>query len=406
VLHVHIGPSPLALGLLIPATLDAGMSVGVIGRPGDKSPLVYVFSGSGPDGFADLHRVDWFEGPNVFGDLPNDLRGRIESDEPLLLTCTLRKAIAERRALIEEILESRPDHAETILLACENAPDPVYSEIVTKFTGRAGFQCLQTVVNRMCIGRKSDSKGRRVVSAHPLGEWLIAEPAADSAFLEALSQVDEVSVVSDIEARHDRKLWMVNGAHQALAVMAWAAGLAELRIPGKLGEEPSDDLRRAAEDGRVIGRLSHIHTSMNAALRSKYPELEDSLDYGLEHVQAYGEHPDSIRRVLEAFKRGDLGPFIKTLDLRLAVPARICFEMGIPVSPYSLIFDLFEDLVGDLDAFMDTKRVRRDPSLVTREADHFAVSQYRIMLTGWMDEAEANERLKRFTKALVASRPW
>ena len=61
-----------------------------------------------------------------------------------------------------------------------------------------------------------------MVSAHSLGEWLIESPAAPSPMLQALeAAVDEVELVIDYEARQARKLWMVNGAHQALALMAW-----------------------------------------------------------------------------------------------------------------------------------------------------------------------------------------
>lgn len=408
-LHVQIGPSPLALGLLVPATLAAGFDVCVVGPPGDDSPTEYVFSGSGPAGRVQIHQVDWFEGPRVLGDLPGDLRDRIASEEPLLITCTLRKKVAERRPFIEELLRARPANAETILLACENAPDAAYAEIA-EACDRPGFRMLRTVVNRMCIRLDRDSENRRVVSAHPLGEWMIARPEATSQILQALATVDELKIVDDIEAMHDRKLWMVNGAHQALALIGRHAGVAELRIPDKAGESAAspavDDLQTVARGREVLVRLSHLHGAMNTALHRRHPDLEDSLEYGYQHVCAYGEHPDSINRVLGAMKRSDLVPFIEALDIRLAEPARVCFEMEVPVTPFAYVFDVFEDLMGDLDAFIDADRVRRDSTLLSAEADRRALLAYAELVSGWTSKDEAIIRLGRFAKGLAISRPW
>jgi hypothetical protein len=409
-LHLQIGPSPLALGLLIPATLAAGIDVCVVGRAGDQSPREYVFSGSGPTGRATIHRVEWFEGPDEFGDLPEDLRRRIASREPLLITSTLRDRVAERRPLIEELLRARPPAAETILLACENAPDPIYREIAGA-CGHVGFRCLRTVVNRMCIGLPADSEGRRVVSAHPLGEWLIERPASSSELLGALEVVAEVEAVDDIDARQDRKLWMVNGGHQAVALMGRSAGVAELQIshseePQEGGRGQADDLHLAARDRDVLVRLSHLHGAMNTALLARHSGLGDSLDYGYKHVCAYGEHPDSINRVLGAMTRRELAPFTRTLELRLAEPARICFNENLPVRPFSFVFDVFEDLLNDLDAFIDADLIRRDHRLVTSEADTRALAAYSQLTTGWMSDDEARDRCRRFAKALAMSRPW
>jgi hypothetical protein len=228
-LHVHIGPSPLALGLLVPLALAADFDVCVIGRPGSESPREYGCAGTGRGGRLRYHRVSWFEGPNRPSDLPVDLKDRIGSDEPLLLTCTLRKMIADRRYFVEELLRMRPPSAETLLLPCENAPDSAYEQIATSCQD-SGVRALRTVVNRMCIGRKPDIDGRRMVFAHHLGEWLIERPSSASEILAALESADEVEVVDDIEARHDRKLWMVNGAHQALALMARKGSQRILRV--------------------------------------------------------------------------------------------------------------------------------------------------------------------------------
>lgn len=323
----------------------------------------------------------------------------------MLVTCTLRGDIAGRRGFVEELLKERPGGAETLMLACENAPDSAYDEIAAGCP--PDVRVLRTVVNRMCIGLDPDSEGRRMVSAHPFGEWLIEQPAETSSLLDALTATPEVDVVVDIEARHDRKLWMVNGAHQALALIAWDGDARALQ--GLEESEPEfkaeDDLRAAAQDLSVSARLSHLHMAMDAALSHIHPQLENNLDYGIKHVLAYAEHPDNITRVLGGFLRRELASFIATLEVRLAQPARICHELGLSVAPFELVFDIFEDLVENLDAFLDAEDIRRNPSSFDPRADEAAVQAYARLVQGWNSKEQAEVRAARFADALAASRP-
>lgn len=407
-LHVHIGPSPLALGLLVPVTLAAGFDVCLVGRPGSRNQREYGCASTGPGGSLRYHQVDWFESPERPEDLPGDLRARIASPEALLLTCTLRKAIALRRDFVEGLLRMRPEESETLLLPCENAPDSAYEEIALACDG-LDVLMLRTVVNRMCIGREPDIDGRRMVFAHPLGEWLIERPAQTETILPALEAREEVSLVDDISARHDRKLWMVNGAHQALALMARKGSRAALRIPRTDGPNPqrdrdADDLSRSARDVEVAARLSHLHGAMDDALRKIHPDLTGNLDYAVHHVRAYSEHPDSIARVLEAFRRENLTPFIETLETRLVEAARICARDGRSIEPFSFVFDVFESLASDVDAFLDFKAIRSSPERMDAATDAAAVAAYARLTEGWMPEDEAEKRVKRLTKALSAHR--
>lgn len=405
-LHVQIGPSPLALGLLVPLTRAAGFDVCVIGRSGDDSPDVYGCAGTGPEGRLRLHRVTWFIGPEGVEEVPEDLLARVRSDEPMLLTCTLRDKIAERREFIEALLGMRPLGSETIFLACENAPDAVYGEIAEACRGR-GVWVLRTVVNRMCIERPRDSYRRRMVFAHELGEWLFERPPGQSQILDALGVFDEVEAVDDIEAGLARKLWMVNGAHQALALIAWQANMRILRIAKEAGEserEPDDDLRESAGKPGVIARLSHLHGAMDDALKAEYPSLVKNLDYGVEHVEAYAEHPDSIKRVLGAFLRLDLTTFIETLEVRLAEPARVCARLGRSVEPFKHVFDIFEKLVVNLDSFLDSDRVRESPDAIDPADDLRAGEAYAKLLDRWMSPQEIDERVARLTEALATHR--
>ena len=405
-LHIQIGPSPLALGLLVPITKAAGFAVCIVGRPGDDSPRRYGCAGTGPEGRLGYQAVEWFEGPKSLDDLPADLLARIEVDEPLLLTCTLRDRVDQRRGFIEALLRRRPGNAETVALACENAPHQLYDEIA-QICDELGVHYLRTVVNRMCIKRPPDSDGRRMVFAHSLGEWLVERPSQPCSLLDALEQVEEFEVVDDLEARLARKLWMVNGAHQALALIAWEGNTGTLRVrfpDERAWREQEDDLRAAAQDRTVSARLDHLHGAMDDALSVKHPGLVDNLGYGVKHVVAYSEHPDSIKRVLGSFLRLELTPFIETLDVRLAQPARICAARAHSVASFGFVFNVFESLAANLDAFLDAKVVRANPGSIDPLDDLQAAEAYARLVDGWMPEKEATARVLRLAEGLADHR--
>jgi hypothetical protein len=400
-LLVNVGPSALALGLLIPMALDAGINVCVIGRPGEPpSPTVFRLSISGPGGRLEYREVQWWEGAASVDDLPEDLLERIASDEPLLMTGSLRAAIVERYEFMIEVLERRPAIAETLVLACENAPHSYYEKVRDACEQR-GALMLRTVVNRMCVELESSAEAepdeRRLVSAHRLCEWLVESPpeGATHTLLDALGHVKGFDVVDDIDARYDRKLWMVNGAHQALALFARRAQADHRLEDGLLAD--GDDLRTHLT-ARVLASLGHLHAVMNEALRVVHPSLRDSMQYSLEHVVAYSEHPDSVSRVLGAFRRLDLVPFIDALDQRIAAPARICHEQGISVEPFRTVIDVFVELVASIDSFADNIEVRRttiDPS-----TDRLAVDRLREMLTPWAGE-DSEKLVAHFAQLLA-----
>jgi hypothetical protein len=393
--HVQIGPSALAHGLLIPCTLALGFKVAIIGRVGDDGPAEYVQENS-RTGEKETRPVDLVEGPDRLADASPAFRAMVEEDEPLLVTCTLRDAIVDRRDLVVELLEARPAGAETVFAACENSPHEVYEEI-EKICKANGIVSLKTVVNRMCREEeKRDDTNRRVILAHPLGELVFEQPPRSLALLEALGRLEEVEVVEEFDARKDRKIWMVNGVHLALALMARAA---------PQGEPAGFDLARAAMRPEVLVQLAQLHGPMDEALRRKHPGLTENLKYGRDHVLAYMEHPDYVARVLSGFKRQDLAPFIGTMEERIGAPARVCFQANCSREAFEPVLDVFEDLVKDPDAFVDAADIRADPSLVDEGADRRALEAYERFLTGWMPVAIVEARVARLALALEASSP-
>jgi hypothetical protein len=393
--HVQIGPSALAHGLLIPCTVDAGFEVALIGRVGGENGAEYVQVDT-KTGDEVPRRVALAEGPKRFVDASEELREIVKDKEPLLITCTLRKAIIERCRFVEELLEARPPGAETVFAACENTPDPTYKDL-EKACKAHGAVPVRTVVNRMCREKKErDVEGRRIILAHPLGEWLFEAPSPSLRLLDELSRVDEVELVKDYDARKDRKIWMVNGVHLVLGLRARAAQL-------DVFEEPEEDLTETARHPDVLVQLAQLHGPMNEALKRRHPHLEGNLRYGKDHVLAYMEQPDSASRVLSNFNRQDLTPFVETMDERLGEPARICAEAGSSVDAFLEVLDLFETVVKDPGVFVNATKTRLTPEFVAEEADVRAVAAYRKFLGRWADEVE--ERVARFAGALEISSP-
>lgn len=407
--HVHIGPSPLALGLLVPCTLAAGFDVVLLGRPGASYHPEYVHVETG-SGERVVRRPVAFEGPLRLADASDAVRSRVGSDAPLLLTCTLRDAIVDRVDLVAEALEARPPGAETVFAACENSPHSAYQDLEERFAAE-GVTPVKTVIDRICREENDqDDEGRRVVLAHSAGEWLFEAPVEPLAVFEALSRVSEVALVKGLAAYRDRKLWIVNGAHLFVGLLARNAPVDEFDLdePARRHEEDcerGEDLTETARRPEVIVHVSHLHTAMNEALERSHPDLPGNLAYGMDRVLAYIDQPDSARRVLSGFERAELAPFIATMAERIGRPAEICSENGCSVGAFLPVLDFFEDVVTDLDAFLDADLIRCDPRLVSEDADGRAVAAYRQFLEGWLPAAMLAERIERFEAALCASSP-
>jgi hypothetical protein len=342
--HVQIGPSALAHGLLIPCTLDAGFNVALIGRINGENESEYVLVNS-KTRERSPRVVTLAEGPGSLASASEQLQKLVGSEEPLLITCTLRAAITERRGFVEELLRARPSGTETVFVACENTPNPVY-EGLEEICEACGAVSLRTVVNRMCREEAERDKGRRVISAHPLGEWLFEAPPEPLRLLDQLSRVDGVKLVDDYDARKDRKIWMVNGVHLVLALMARAAQR-DIFEGDEDRTSSEDDLTETARSPGVVDQLERLHEPMEEALKRRHPHLDDNLRYGKDHVLAYMEHPDGSGRVLSNFNRKDPTPFIETMSERLGEPAKICADAGCSVDVFLEVLDLFENVVKD-----------------------------------------------------------
>ena len=380
----------------MPTTRRAEFDVCVVCKPGETGALQFDVYDSNLSEKPGSHEVKWFEGPDRVEGLPGELRERIHDGEPLLVTGSLREYIKDRLPFIEELLRARPATEEAIFMACENEPDPAYKR-VAEVCSETGVHFLRTVVNRICVALPSDGDRRRV-SAHSLGEWLVERPPRPLPVLEALERVPEFELVDDFDARYDRKLWMVNGAHQALALMA-LRGRDEFQLDTDAGEG-RDDLQRAFDDVRVAARISHLHAAMDEALKAKHRELTGSMDYCCEYLKAYSEHPDSISRILKSLRRADLAPFLGTLQRRLMPAAPICKDRGSSTDSFLYVIHVFLELAYNIDTFADRADVRSGKVTLDADVDQKAVTCFEEILAPWADEDIVKKCTQRFTTFL------
>lgn len=372
-LHIQIGPSPLALGLLIPTTTAAGFDVLVVARSDKPSDgrVEFELDIAGERPSHPYYTVRWWEHPVRATDLPDEALARMRSAEAVLITSTLRGAITARHGFMSELLDLRPHGAETVVMACENAPHRDYA-LVEEACIRTDARWVPTVVNRICVARADApaAENRRLVETHELGEWLF--PAdVEASCLAALADIQPpVRAVVDLEARRTRKAWMVNGGHLALAILAHAS------------KETS--LMAAARDTVIAGWLHYLFAETNEALRRTHPGLSESLSYGMHHVQAYREVDDRVGRIVEGMSRADLSPFIRSLDLRLSCPARICATHGCSTEAYQKVFrELHQRVLLDLGSYADADAVLTGSIRLSANADRRAAAAY-AQAIDWM----------------------
>lgn len=187
VVHVHLGPGPLGQGLVIAVGESLGFELHVIGRPDSdfERPIKLAIVQHGGDA---VERVDIAPRSYSTADdveaMPRALLDAVASDAPLLITAALREGIRSRASHIEDLVRMRPPGSETVFIACENAPDPTYSDLKRRLVEQ-GVECPTAVVNRVCLIRKGD-KG--TVWTHQRAEWLIEAQSAAGQVLQALSR--------------------------------------------------------------------------------------------------------------------------------------------------------------------------------------------------------------------------
>lgn len=389
VVHIHVGPSKLGLGLVASTTAQLRMEVHIVGRPGPDSTPRFGVS-LVPNLPIAFHDVASFTGPETFKEAGPALREAVMRDGPLLVTCTLRDGIVDRYQFVRELLLARGD-GETVFIACENSPHEAYGRLRQEFEP-GGVRFLDTVVNRICPKFIRISGPRRIVRAHKLGEWLIEERLDDSAVIECLTGSDFVLLEPELEPFKRRKRWQVNGGQLLLAMLAHQAG--------------ESDLLRATRTPGVLSPVDHFHAEVNRVLLARYPQLDGNLEFAMKHVKAFCEITDDVARMI-AVQREDLSPFFRTFESRIAEPARLATEMAGGSTPeiFELALAVLDELLAEPRAYDWSSRADPDvPAKLDEATDRNAVKTYEQMLEGWQSSEAMEERVERLEAILSSHR--
>lgn len=383
--HIHLGPSKLALGLILPIIFELGIPSHLIGRAGQDARPAYGVSLE-PDRPLEWYPLASFRGPVRLAEADPEILRALKEGRPMLVTATLRDGIVGRYPFVRELLQARSGDDETIFIACENSPHENYAKLREEFEP-LGVQFPATVVNRICPKFLEPDQGRRVVRGHELGEWMIERPRP-GALSYLLGEAELVSYHDrdELETLEKRKRWVVNGGQLYLAILAHDAGL--------------ESLVEAANTPGLRDLVNHFHSETIRALRSVHPELDDNLDYCVKHCVAFCEVADEVPRMV-AMERADLTRFFTTVRRRIGEPAALAAGLAEGQTPevFVQVLNAIDSLVGRADWLDEKER----PTL-SAENDERAVEAYRLMLAGWISEDEIEERCKRLVLVLRSQR--
>lgn len=398
---VHVGPGRLGLGLIVEQLDEARFSVCLVGSAdADRAERKqFGLSFIDPDIGLEYRDVAWASSPAAVEDLDAEVLALVERPTPLLITCALGERIAERADWIVELLRRRPEGAETVLLACENDPHPAYEEIV-----RRSGDVLKTypcVVDRICawpstatiddrgrrvlVGHPRDKQGRRVVSVHPTGEWIISVEGEIPAVLAQLAHASLVTVThDDIAGFKARKLWSVNGVHMVLALIARSEGVDVLPLAGDHGQA-------------FLNLAGPLVRQISAGVAGRCPDVVADEDYVSARITAFAESPDTTARILDRhLVRPDLRALMRRLDSRLGDAARAAHDAGQDCEPFYQAMALVLAVLSDLTRYYPSD------GLLDHAVDEEAADLFARVLDGWLDEERASDLLGALRRALRA----
>jgi hypothetical protein len=379
-IHIHFGPSKLALGLILPTVFEMEIPSHVIARPGRNGRPAYGVS-LAPNRPLRFYPLASLKGPQSLEEAFPDILAALREGRPMLITSTLRDGVVHRHQFMRELLSARDSEAETIFLACENSPHEIYGKLREEF-GPAGVQFPATVVNRICPKFLEPDLGRRVVRGHELGEWLIERPRP-GLITDLLEGAALVSLHDDLEALEKRKRWIVNGGQLYLAILAHHAR--------------KKSLVNAAATPGLRDLVNHFHSEAIRVLQAAHPELSENLDYCIDHCRAFCQVADDVPRIV-AMQRGDLTPFFKTIQRRISEPAVLSTDIADGQVP-----EVFSRLVAAVDALLERRKAYdwndsedpERPATLDQKTDERAVEAYEAMLRGWVEAREIEERAER-----------
>jgi hypothetical protein len=390
--HVHIGPSPLGLGLIVQATREAGFQAHIVGSPETVHLPAYERTMYRRDGISEHQVVEVASFTRPRGrQVPPELAGSLREAEEVLVTCSVRGAISQRTEFVQALAHATSADADRVFIACENTLTTAHREVMQWLDGR-GFDTPETVIDRVCAWATT-SDGRpptpRHVVHHEIGEWIIPAPATPGRTLERLARSKLVTLVPPDEfgAFSDRKAWLVNAPHLVLALRG-----ALLNVP---------DLRRLVSDAGVLRELQDVIATMAIALEKRHGMVVPA-SWALDRQHVIAQLPDAIDRILSSLRRKDLTQFLASFRHRVAEPALLTIGGGSTHSVLAPVGLRLCDVLCDGEHFSDWHELTG--SDLTADADEESVAMLENCLRGWMASSEIDKQVARVGRALAGHR--
>lgn len=375
-LCVHVGNGQLGLGLIVEQLLEAKFDVCLVGRPAEPIHESFGVAFTNPSLGLKVLTTKWVSNAALVDKLPREVLAVVDSNEPMLITVSLKDGIAERETFIVDLVERRPTGVETVLLACENDVNEVYERIAKRLAGKVIVP--ECVVDRICSWRskkrKTDRHGRRVVRAHATGEWTVAVAEPVPEVLTRLANAELVSLVAPpIDGWKARKLWSVNGIHIILALIARIRKIDDLPL--------EDDAARL-----FVDRARSLMSAIAEGVTGEWPDVLCDGDYVEARIRAFVESPDETTRLIgDYLVREDLRPFMRRLDRRVAAAARKTHEAGGNCEPF------YDAMALVLEALRSSTNyyTPKTPMAVDDAVDAEVVRLFAAVLEPWLDERRA-----------------
>ena len=310
--HIHLGAGCLGLGLVVSSTCRAGLDVHVLVAEGRSLPRQSTFElevvgAANGAGAIELHTVAGFWQTSSMERLPEAPREALLRSPHLLITTSLTTAgFTAAQPFILAMVEARRAvgaATSTTFIPAENDPGPTWESFRQSLRER-GVRVCRTMVNRYCP-TKTDEFGPRRVMVDVEQEWVIELTRLPiPPPLVALEALPHVELVANADIFEKRKLWLINGTHLALAIMARSTrNVQEMNVA-------------AAEPGRTRWVLALQH-ELADVLREMELALGDEEAYGSRHFESVLRHHDKVGRILRRLARHDLVPFLDDFRLKL-----------------------------------------------------------------------------------------
>jgi hypothetical protein len=392
--HVHVGPGCLGLGLVAATTLEAGMDVHLVGRPGcrlDKDRLSVAFHGDHGQRHASMPLpVRTVSAADSYRELESEAQDAVRSAPHLLLTTSLgRRGLRDGGAVLLDILRQRPKELRptTVCIAAEGDPGGAWSGLEGTLS-RRGVDCRRTVVNRLCYpSPRSADPAACEVFAEDFAEWVISgEP--DQPLLEALDGVDHTLFTEDIEPYRMRRHWLVDSGQLAVALRA-------RRL--KMTHTPADEKR--------FGWLARFYEPILRAYEQRPDALGDSRDYVQDHIQIWIRHDHDLQRILQSsLLRADLIPFLDEVERKLLEPLMAVRALDLSWVEAVDVFETLDDVLNDFDQYVDGPALDRDNGPLSKEHDDEALGRYARIVGRVFEDSVALDMVQRLTRSFEDDR--